>query len=234
MTSSLAPELAFPTTRAERARAFDAARRHSRLVRLLRVAMPVAALVITAGFVVTVVLDARAPLTVTADAGSLGVSGAAVTMERPRLTGYSNDNRAYEVTAGRAEQSLSEPQRVDLVDLNARLQTGDAGWANIAAANGRLNSEGQVLALESAVEITTNKGDRAQLGSADVELKTGRIVSPKPVEIAVGNAGLSADSMEVLDNGDRMLFQGRVVMTLRPTSQPVTGSDAGAAEPPVR
>lgn len=225
MSNTLAQDIPFSVHREGRAAAFLAARRHTRRVRVLRLAIPAIAIFMTAGFIAAVVLDARAPLSVRADAESLGVSGAAVTMEHPRLTGYSNDSRSYEVNAGRAEQSLTEPNRVDLVELNARLQIRDNGWAQILAPAGRFDTEAQQLRLDDNVEITTDRGDRAHLGQAEIDLGTGRILSPKPVDIAIGNANLTADSMEVLDNGDRMLFQGRVVMTLHPqqSSEPAAG-----------
>lgn len=237
-TDSFTGDFAFSQAAPRRVRAFAQARRHTRLVRVLRLAVPAVAVAMSVTFVLAVVFDARAPLTVTADSDTLGVTGAAVTMERPRLTGYSNDNRAYEVNAGRAEQSLTEPSRIELVELNARLQIREDGWADIVAAAGRFDSDAQSLMLDEDVQITTDRGDRATLGEANVDLRTGRVVSPEPVQIAVGNADLSADSMEVLDNGDRMLFEGRVVMTLRPTSQgaPASGETPAAppAEPPVR
>ena len=59
----------------------------------------------------------------------LGVSGTQVTMESPKLTGFRNDSRPYEVTASAATQDVRKPNLVELKDLRARIVTDDEGSA---------------------------------------------------------------------------------------------------------
>lgn len=217
------PSLSVDTRRPEAVRA---ARRHSRLVRGLRVAVPALALALGAGFFGFAMLW-RPVAPVTQEAiQDLGVSGASIRMERPKLTGYNSERRAYEVTADRAEQSIKSPEEIGLVRLEARVQMRDNGFAKMTAATGRYDSKAQTLQLDRDVRIDTDLGDQARLANADVDLKAGRISSDKPVDIKVGNAKLTADSMKILDNGNRMEFKGRVVLYMKRDAK---AGDAGAA-----
>ena len=43
------------------------------------------------------------------DVGNMVVSGTKITMEQPRLSGFTRDGRAYEVTAVAAAQDVTKP-----------------------------------------------------------------------------------------------------------------------------
>lgn len=95
---------------------FAAAARHSRMVRILRVAVP-AAVVLAMATVLGVsifnpfrMLIPKLPV----DMGNLVVSGTKITMESPHLSGYSTDQRPYEMWAKAAIQDLTDPDHVEL------------------------------------------------------------------------------------------------------------------------
>src|SRR5918994_675638 len=120
-------EFGAPET-APRSRAFARARNHSRRVRFFKRAIPLGA---TLGVVAIGLATWFNPfrniegLTV----GPVSVSGTHVTMESPRLTGFRNDSRPYEVTASSALQDVRRPNIVELKDLRARIVTDDQGGA---------------------------------------------------------------------------------------------------------
>ena len=80
---------------------FASAARHSRMVRVLRVAVP-AAVVLAMAVIVFVsvynpfrILLPKIPI----DMSNLVVSGTKITMESPHMAGFSTDQRPYEVWA---------------------------------------------------------------------------------------------------------------------------------------
>ena len=82
--------------RGDSERAFRSARRHSRLVRILRVAIPagvVGGLVIM--FLITYFNPLRMLTKLPIDISDLVVSGTKITMEKPKLAGFTHDQRAY-------------------------------------------------------------------------------------------------------------------------------------------
>src|SRR3712207_2062370 len=109
-----------------RSRAYAQARRHSRRVRFLKVAIPLGA-VLGIGFVLVVTFldpfNRMAGVTL----GPVSLNGTKITMESPRLSGYRSDNRPYEVTATVAVQDVRKPNVVELSDMKARFAADDTG-----------------------------------------------------------------------------------------------------------
>jgi lipopolysaccharide export system protein LptC len=201
---------------ASRAGAFRAAARNTRRVRVLRFSLPVLAIVLSGAFVAAVALDPRNRLGPKLDIASLGVNGATVTMERPRLTGTGNGRRTYEVTAMRAEQNIAEVQKIDLTALAARMQMRDNGWAALTAEAGHLDGDKKLLTLAGSITIDTDLGDRARMESAFVDFGQGRVDTSDPVEIQIGRSTLRADRMSVTQSGEVAVFEGRVVLVMQP------------------
>ena len=109
-------------------RTFRTAARHSRHVRFLRVAVPVVVAAAIVGLTLaTWFSPARlmAKLPTGGSLGSMGISGTKITMELPRLEGYTRDARPYVLTAKSAAQDLTKPDRMELTEL-CLLYTSDA------------------------------------------------------------------------------------------------------------
>src|SRR5512143_1831311 len=114
------------TSRGDTERAFLAARRHSRVVRVLRIAVPAA---VSLGLIVIILITYLNPLRMLAklpiNIDNLVVSGTKVTMEQPRLSGFTSDARAYELTADTAAQDMTKPDIVELLMIRAKLEMQD-------------------------------------------------------------------------------------------------------------
>src|SRR5262249_19138389 len=95
------PRVVAPFGRADSDRAFRAAVRHSRHVRILRVAVPVTAVAVFLSGVASTVLmkPLRALSGLPVDVGSLVVSGTQIKLNEPRLAGITRDNRHYDSAA---------------------------------------------------------------------------------------------------------------------------------------
>ncbi len=119
---------------AVRKRAFARAKRHSRFVRFYKLAIPIGSLLAVTGVGAVAYLDPfRAVRGLTL--GPMSVSGTQVTMESPKLTGYRNDSRPYEVTARRRFRTFGRPNLVELKTMKARIVTDDQGSAAHLVAN---------------------------------------------------------------------------------------------------
>ena len=119
-----------------RLRAFVAARRHSRLVRFLRVAAPVGLFVGVAALIVGALFHPFRAKMAELSIGEVSVDGAKITMGRPKLTGFRRDGRAYVVNAAKAIQDVTRPTLVELRGVDGDLGMGDDGLLHIAAAVG--------------------------------------------------------------------------------------------------
>lgn len=198
-----------------RAKAYARARRHTRWVKLLRLGLPLSALALVAAIVAPLFLEVGADLP-EVDIAGFGLSGTGITMQRPRLTGFSEDRRPYEVSAERAEQNLATPDELGLFGIVARMEMSGGGWADLTARQGLLNNKTQFLDLNEDIRIKSDKGDGAALSRAHIAFGSGDITSDAPVDLTSGTMNLKADSMQVTEGGDLAVFEGRVVMTLYP------------------
>src|SRR5262245_52734766 len=105
---------------------FLRAQRHSRLVRMLRVAVPAGtAAVLVAISLVSWLDPMRIISRLPTASGQLVISGTKITMSSPKLAGFSKDSRPYEVTARAAAQDITNPDVIELTDIHAKIESKD-------------------------------------------------------------------------------------------------------------
>lgn len=202
------------------------------LVRILRVGIPV---VSTAGLLVLVLLTWFNPLRLITQLpitpGKIVVSGSKITMEAPRMAGYTSDNRAYEMTADAAAQDLTNPNLVELAGIRGKVELQDKGLVDMTAAAGAFDVKSKMLTLTKEIVLISSTGYQARLDEATMDIQKGHIVSKKPVEILMFNGILKANRLEVTNNGAVARFEGGVAMLLTPTEKNVTGGIGGPKRP---
>ncbi len=202
-------------SRGDSARSFRAARRHSRVVRVLRVAIPlVVVLGCTGIFLITYFNPLRMLAKLPVDAGNLIVSGTKITMEKPHLSGFTRDARAYELSADAAKQDLTKPDMIELRNLHAKVQMQDKGTMEVSADAGVYDSKGETLKLNENVVIHSTSGYRGKLSEAMIDIRKGNVASDHPVEVEMLEGTLNANRLEIVDSGDLVRFYGGVNMTL--------------------
>jgi lipopolysaccharide export system protein LptC len=199
-----------PSARATRREAaFRAARRHTLLVRVLRKAIPITAALAVAALVAAPFLNPLRGLEKVSVA-AVGIADGKVKMETPRLSGYRQDNRPYEVTAEAALQEIRNPTQVELQKLTARLQMEREGWVTVNSKTGLFDTQKEKLRLVDDVQIRTETGYTIFMRTADVDFKGGTVVSREPVKVSLGKTTIDANSLDVKDNGALISFEGRV------------------------
>jgi lipopolysaccharide export system protein LptC len=207
-------------------RAYTKARRHSRWVRFAKIAIPLGSLIGMGAVGFVAYYDPFRNIE-NLSFGSIGVSGSNVTMASPKLTGFKNDNRPYEVTASEATQDVRKPDLVQLKDLKARIVTDDRGSvAWLQAATGTLDTKREQMRLRDSIVVTTDAGHEVRLQSAFVQFKSGNVTSNEPVSVLFGNGSIEAEKLKVRDNGKVMSFEGRVRTVLEPSRSTPSSKDA--------
>jgi lipopolysaccharide export system protein LptC len=202
-------------SRGDSARAFRSARRHSRVVRILRVAIPLAVVVgFTGVFLITYLNPLRMLSKLPVDVGNLVVSGTKITMEKPHLSGFTRDARAYELSADAAKQDLTQPDMIELHNIRAKVQMQDNSTMEMSATAGIYDSKGETLKLDQNILLSSSTGYRGRLSEAMIDIRKGNVVSERPVEVEMLQGTLNANRLEIVDSGDMVRFDGGVKMTL--------------------
>lgn len=219
---------------------FAIAARHSRMVRFLRVAVPVvvglamAAIVGVSIFNPFRILTAKLPV----DIGNLVVSGTKITMETPHLSGFSPDQRPYEMWAKTATQDLTDPDNLDLNTLRAKVLMEDQSIVTVDARTGLFNTKTQMLDLRKDVFLQTSTGYEVRLDQATVDIANGAVSTDDGVNVKLTNGTIKANKLRLTEKGDVIRFEGNVVMNLvmdSPTVAPESPpSEAAPAPPPPR
>jgi lipopolysaccharide export system protein LptC len=193
---------------------FAAAARHSRMVRFLRIAVPSAVCLVMAGVIGISIFNPfrmlmpKLPL----DMGNLVVSGTKITMESPHLSGYTPDQRPYELWAKTAVQDVTNPDLVELNKLRTKVLMQDGSTTFLDSLTGLFDNKQQTLELHKDIFLKTTTGYEARLTQAFVDLVRNTVDSDEHVDVKLTNGTLTSDRLHITGGGEVIIFEGNVVM----------------------
>ena len=204
-------------------RSYRAALVHSRHVRWLRIGVPagIAALLLT-----VVALNYMPPIggfRLPGDLGNLVIHGTKITMEAPRLTGFTADSRAYEFSADAAAQDMTKPDLVELQKLHAKMEMADKSTVEMSALSGIYNVKSEILTLHDNIDLSSSSGYSGHLSEAVINVKNGTVTSDQPVQVSMLSGSLNAQRLDIAENGSVLRFGG-VELTLLPGKDSKGGS----------
>lgn len=210
----------------KRATTLEAARRRTAFVGTLRFFLIGVAVVLALVVAIQLLMNnaATAPDTVE-------TVGENARMINPRFSGRDEAGAPFIVTADTAIRRRGEA--LNLTELeNPRidfemLEAIDEDADGVLARSGLYDSEARTLDLDTDVRFRTRSGYLFRSEQARVYLGQDRVVGDSAVE-GVGPMGrIRADSYEVLDGGDHVVFTGNVIARIETDS---SGASAPGAE----
>jgi lipopolysaccharide export system protein LptC len=193
---------------------FAVAARHSRMVRFLRIAVPGAVCLAMAAVIGISIFNPfrmlmpKLPL----DMGNLVVSGTKITMESPHVSGYTPDQRPYELWATTAVQDVTNPDLVELNKLRTKLLLQDGSTVFMDSLTGLFDNKQQTLDLRKDIFLQTTSGYEAHLTHAFVDLVKNNVDSDEHVNVKLTNGTVTSDRLHVINGGEVIVFEGNVVM----------------------
>jgi lipopolysaccharide export system protein LptC len=196
--------------------AFGAAVRHSRRVSFLRKALPIAG---GTGLLFVILWTWVDPLRFASglpiDVGRISISGTKLTMDAPKLKGFSRDGRPYTVTAESAAQDLTKPNVIELSKIVGQFDLGGRGNMILNAKSGIYDGKTEQMKLFDGIDFHSTEGHSGQLSEAFVEPRKGHLLTESPVDLFFNEGSLHGNRMEVFDQGKLVVFEGGVTMVLR-------------------
>jgi lipopolysaccharide export system protein LptC len=202
---------------AERKRAFIRARRHSVLVRVLKVALPVMALVAVGVLFISPTMlahIARPDLKAALDA--VEVTGDQLRMVNPHFEGFTGDKGRYVVSAKAAVQNASNLDQMQLEAVHGHLIQADNSWTDIVAKAGVYETKKQSMQLINGIVITTSANARAELDNANIDIDKKIVTSAVPVVMTMPNGTLRGKGLLVESQAKRFVLPEAVEAHLVP------------------
>ena len=208
-----------------RARAFRAARRHSQLVKSLRVILPLSAACIVAFYVLTFGISWQlGPGRLRT--GEIELTPDDLTMKGPTYFGVTKDGGRYEVRAKRAIVAFNRDAPIKLIDIDGDLVQPNNVVTNLKATHGLYDNAKSELELFDGIDIKGSNGLVARLTRAMVYSKEHRIVSREPVDAFMPTGTVHGATMVMRTDTKETTFVGDVKVHLPPAAQ-----QPGAAGP---
>ena len=199
----------------EREIAFAKARRHSFIVRSLRVLLPAATIVTLASyglFMQHSIKIGEGTLTI----GPVAVSTDVLTMHNPRYEGFNDDGGRFQVSAKTAERAPREDAPIKLNGIERSIVQANKSTTRLVSPRGVFDSKANELELFESIEITSSDGMKARLTSAKAFMKEGKIISTEPVTVDMPTGSLKGNSMLVLQKSREMIFGDGVTASFKP------------------
>jgi lipopolysaccharide export system protein LptC len=195
---------------ANRSRAFRAAGRHSTRVVVLRRMILGGALLGCAALVGLTFYNPFASPIQNVSIKGTNLDGTRITMEQPRLSGYRKDGRPYEVQATSGVQDVRQPNLIELNNLDARIGMQDKTMLHVVSPSGLYDSNLEAMDFKGAVRIKSDTGYDIDMKSAKMDFKAGTVRTDDPVKVLITGGEITAGSMNILDSGQNITFEGNV------------------------
>jgi lipopolysaccharide export system protein LptC len=149
-------------------------------------------------------------------------------MEKPHLSGFTRDERAYELSADAAKQDLTKPDLIELHNIHAKVQMQDKSTMEMSADAGIYDSKAETLKLDQNIVLSSSTGYRGRMSEAMIDIRKGYVLSEQPVEVEMLQGTLNSNRLEIVDSGDLVRFDGGVNMTLMLGEAAASQAKAGA------
>lgn len=197
---------------ANRARLKTLGSGYTLFVRITKIILPLAALIII-GVVMTrlstPVLQPSDTLP-TADKTTPGQ----IEVIQAQYEGVDDQGRVYTLIADRASRAPSGENNVLLENPKADLLMEDGSWLAMQARSGGYSIDTAFLSLKDSVSVFHDTGYEIGLTALDIDLKKKTAYSANPLHIQGPQAQMDAATLDIKDSGNTVVFGGPVRILL--------------------
>jgi lipopolysaccharide export system protein LptC len=187
------------------AEAIARVRRRSRLILLLRRALP--ATIALVFLVLIGWVGARTVLTALSD---LTRAASVIHMTNPHFYGQDDHGRSFEVSAREAQRSLSDNGEIRLIEPDLKL-AGTAGRSfEVLARRGVFEEVSHRISLRGDIKVSTGDGTTFRTQEALIDMRSGTVIGNSPVQGAGPLGQINASSYAIYDRGAQVVFTGQV------------------------
>ncbi len=126
------------------------------------------------------------------------------------ISGIDKENQPYEIAAKKGVQDKSSAHLVHLETVTGVFHRPNNKQVNLISNTALYNAKTKGMTLVGDVVFEELGRFKARMQKANVNLDDKSLVSDSPVHVDMATGTVEADSLEIMDNGKRSLFKGRV------------------------
>ena len=133
-----------------------------------------------------------------------------------RYRGLTPTGKPYEITAAKANEAPDGSGRVDMDQPTAVLTMSNGSLVDLQSNAGVFNKQTDIVSMSGTVVVTQpDRNLRLDTEALEANLKAGEMNSDVAVQVQDIDRRINADSMQVYDNGARIVFGGAAKMIIK-------------------
>jgi len=209
---------------ARRTLEFRRAGRHSALVSILKLVLPLAA----AGILSLYALPAFLKKSIdhgrgTATVRAITLEAGSLKMIEPHVKGVNENGDAYDFKADNATQAAKNADVMYLEIVRGKLTGVDGRVSTLTAPNGVHDNKAEEMTFNNGAEVTRDGGMSALFQTATAFMKQQMVVSKTPVVVRLHESTIHAETMTMWWGEQRAIFEGNVRTHIEREAQPEAG-----------
>lgn len=207
------------------------AHNHTKMVRRLKVALPLLAVGTVAVFLLTVLNSAGiGPNMPNLEIPHIVAEN--LKMKNPHYEGFQSDGGRYWVKAETAQQDLKSFSVVHLDGITGDLLDVKKQKTHLVATRGLFDNKANTLELYDSIRVTGDGGLNATLTHAKVQTKEGIITSDQPSTIIMGAGKITSNQLTIRQKTKEYTFVDDVHTHIKPKDPALSGDQTPAPSLP--
>ena len=205
------------------------AHRHSKSVRTLKLALPIAALATLAIFGGSIFMNVGFGPAIP-DLKMPQIVADNLKMQNPHYEGFNADGGHYWVKAQTAQQDLKLLSDIRLNGITGELTDAKKQKTNLVATRGMFDNKSNILELYKSIKVTGDGGLDAQLTRATIKTKEGIITSDQPSTVLMGAGKITSNNLTIRQKTKEYTFLDTVRTHIKPKEQAPEAKEQNAAK----
>jgi lipopolysaccharide export system protein LptC len=127
-----------------------------------------------------------------------------------RISGFDKNSLPFEITAQKGVQDEKNENLVHLEAVDSTFARPNGAKLNITSHGADYETKTKSLDLEGDVIFAEGQRFRARMDKAAVNMEDQTLMSRSPVSVDIIGGKITADSLTITSNGERIIFRGGV------------------------
>jgi len=196
-----------------RARRVRGGRGHSVLVGILKLLLPLLAVVLIGLVIMWPTIEEQVEAGPGPDTPEYQASGEAQIIN-PRFTGLDDEGRPFEIEGDLAYQDINDPELIDLDNLRGTITLSEGETARVESQFGHFDRTKGRVELRGNVVVSHDQGAVFRTEEIMVDINANEVWGDQPVEAISDEATVNATGFEVQDGGATIVFRGPARMVV--------------------